>query len=225
MPLSKPFLVQWESPQVPPESSWINFQPVLIKISLGECFWGGGDVQPLGLTSETAKDEESHPHWPLDLQGKHEGNPPKECLREFPLWLNGNESNYYPWGYGFGPWPHLVGWGSSTAVSSSNLALLWLWGRPVATALAWEPPCAMGMALKSKKKKKKKKKKKLKSRSFGNYHCGSAIMNPTSIHEYAGSIPGLAQWVKDLALLWAVVEVGDVAPIPCCCGCGVGQQL
>ena len=31
-------------------------------------------------------------------------------------------------------------------------------------------------------------------------HHGSAVMNPTSIHEEASLIPGLAQWVKDSVL-------------------------
>ena len=50
--------------------------------------------------------------------------------------------------------------------------------------------------MKSKKEKKKKKKS-----SGGSSHCGSAEMKSTSIHEELGSIPGLAPWVKDLALL------------------------
>ena len=44
----------------------------------------------------------------------------------------------------------------------SDVALLWLWPRPVATApirpLTWEPPYAVGVALKRPKKKKKKEK-------------------------------------------------------------------
>ena len=49
----------------------------------------------------------------------------------------------------------------------SDLALLWLWRRPAAIALirplAWEPPNAMGSALKRQKDQKKKKKKKEKT--------------------------------------------------------------
>ena len=45
---------------------------------------------------------------------------------------------------------------------ASDLALLWLWRRPAATALirplGWEPPYAAGVALKGQKTKGKRKK-------------------------------------------------------------------
>ena len=45
-----------------------------------------------------------------------------------------------------------------------------------------------------------------------------------SVREGTGSLPGLPPWVKDPALLQAVVLVTDAAQIPCCCGCGVGPS-
>ena len=81
-------------------------------------------------------------------------------------------------------------------------ALLWLWLRPAVTALirslAWKLPYATGAALK--RPTGKKKKNQIKNFSSRSSCCGLEEMNPTGNHEVEGSIPGLAQWVKDLGL-------------------------
>ena len=91
-------------------------------------------------------------------------------------------------------------------------------------SLAWERPYTTGAA-----EQERKKKKGSKISNNLSFHLRKPekelllLFSGLSIHEDVGSIPGLAQWLKDLALLQAAAQVTDVAWI--WCGCGWQQQL
>ena len=46
-----------------------------------------------------------------------------------------------------------------------------------------------------------------------NSHYGAVETYPTRNYEFAGSILGLTQWIKDLTLLWLWSRPAAVAPI------------
>ena len=78
------------------------------------------------------------------------------------------------------------------------------------------PPASCSKPTSKKKKKKKEE---------GVPTAAQQVKNPSSIHEHTGLTPGLAQWVKDQALLQAVAQAVDAAQIWHCSGCAVGWQL
>ena len=64
-----------------------------------------------------------------------------------------------------------------------------------------------------------KQNRRVKKNIFKSSHHGLEVTNSTNIHEDEGLIPGLTQWVTDLALSRAVVT--DTARI--WRGCSIGQ--
>ena len=48
---------------------------------------------------------------------------------------------------------------------------------------------------------------------FHSSHCGTGQTNLSSIHEDAGLIPGLAQWVGHPSFLWRLAAAAPIGPL------------
>ena len=65
--------------------------------------------------------------------------------------------------------------------------------------------------------------KKFLEKKPGSPHCGTVETNPTRDLEVEDSVPGLAQWVKDLSIALSCGVGADMAWILSGCGCGIGR--
>ena len=103
---------------------------------------------------------------------------------------------------------------------ASNLTKRWnrMRTKKKSLDLTMNSPCCLP-------EKFQKRKRSIKETGVGVPIVAQQVTNPTSIYEDASPTPGLAQWVKDPALLWAVVQVVDIAQFLWCCGCDLGWEL